>query len=154
MELLCHAIITWLCFYFPPSDLSEIDLDLPATDLIGFQKYIYQGNPSICLFRRSGMPLYIRLDIFVSNGTFNISIYPTLIEIYPIPCFSNIHFSAYYDQVHCDIPKLRSIFSIDIPNLADLAVFWKLDFNVEELIFLKLHRSSIIKDMISDFDRN
>ena len=62
-------------------------------------------------------------------------------------------FLAYYDQVHRDIPKLRSIFSTEIANLADLALFWKLDFKVEEVIYLKLHRSSVIRDMISKFDR-
>ena len=45
-------------------------------------------------------------------------------------------FLAYYDQIHRYIPQFRSIFSIEIPNLADLALFWKLDFKVEEVIFL------------------
>ena len=59
-------------------------------------------------------------------------------------------FLAYYDQIHRSFPK---IFSIEILNLADLAIFWKLDFKVEEVIFLKLHRSSVIRDMISNIDR-
>ena len=50
-------------------------------------------------------------------------------------------------------PSLGEFFPIDIPNLADLAMFWKLDFKVEEVIFLKLHRSCVIRDLIPNFDR-
>ena len=57
---------------------------------------------------------------------------------------SQTYFLAYYDQIHRYISKLRSIFSIEIPNLSDLAIFWKLDFKIEEVIFLKLHRLSVI----------
>ena len=121
-------------------------------NLILILKFKYY-NTVIFLDCNAGMPLYIRLDIFVSNGPFDISIYPMLIKIYPIPCFSKICFQLTMSKFIVIFQSLGQFFSIEIPNLANLAIFWKLDFKVEEVIFLSLHRSYVIRDTISNFDR-
>ena len=67
--------------------------------------------------------------------------------------FVKYTFLAYYDQVHRHFPKLTLMFPIEISNLANLALFWKLDFKQEDVIFLKLHHLCVIRDIISNFDR-